>query len=177
MWQQEGEGPRQLAGGKACTAAPASTEPEQGAPARGWALDAGTEHAPRVPALLPQPSPSPACPPHVCTHRLPRLYWGQRQPVGCFIAAPIVTRPLCCHRPQSASQASPTRHPQPGNSSWPWAPRASTDTMCRPISREPGNPRASLYKAGTSALPHNPCQIKIWVTGPRYALYIGVGFY
>lgn len=105
MWQQEGEGPRQLAGGKACTAAPASTEPEQGAPARGWALDAGTERTPRVPALLPQPSPSPASPPPVCTHRLPRLYWGQRQPTGPFLAAPIVTRPLWCHRPQSASQA------------------------------------------------------------------------
>ena len=102
MWQQEGEGPpRQRAGGKACTAAPASTEPERGAPARGWALDAGTEHTPRLPALLPQPSPSPASPPPVCTHRLPRLYWGQRQPMGPFIAVPHCdTAPVVSQAPE-----------------------------------------------------------------------------
>lgn len=179
MWQQEGQGPRQLPGGKACTAAPASTEPCARRSRQGLGPACrGRTHAPgasaSAPALL-QP-----CLPTACVHSpLAQALLGQRQPMGPFTAAPIVTRPLCCHRPQSASQTSPARHPQPssGNSSWPWAPKDPKDKKCRPISQEPGNPRASLYKAGTGALPHNPCQIYIWVTGPQYTWYIGVGFY
>ena len=87
---------------------------------------------------------------------------GPAAPAGAFYSCPHCDTALWCHRPR-ASQPSPARHPQPGsgNSSRPWAPKVPADTKCRPITGEPGepgNPRAALYKAGTSALPHNPCQ-------------------
>lgn len=163
MWQQEGQGPRQLPGGKACTAAPASTEPCARRSRQGLGPACrGRTHAPgagaSAPALL-QP-----CLPTACVHSpLAQALLGQRQPTGPFTAAPIVTRPLGCHRPQSASQTRPARHPQPssGNSSWPWAPKDPKDKKCRPTTMEQIHSPLLWMQGAYWDVP--PCP-KVWLT-------------
>lgn len=165
MWQQEGEGPWQLAGGEACTAAPASTAPSARRCRRGLGPGCGHRTHGPVPELLPLPCSSPCLPsalaPHCCALTACPGSTGAAAPAVAFYSCPHCdTAPVLSQNPERITGQpclpSPARS---GNSSWPWAPKAPTHTKCRPITREPGNSRAWFDKAGTSALTHNSCQI------------------
>ncbi|XP_051661764.1 translation initiation factor IF-2-like [Manacus candei] len=124
---QQGQGPRQLAGGKASPPAPAAAPgPAQGAPARGWALQAGAEPTPwgGLAALaLVRPSLSLcACSPQ---HR---LHWAA-SPDGPCRAAPRGHFPFMSQVPQPVP-ASPAHCPHPGSvtHSGPWQPKNQSPT-------------------------------------------------